>query len=62
MIQPVRFYEDLTPELQAERDALHDACGAAWEKYGTIRCDAWQEAKRALTAHELKYGGDYNPD
>lgn len=55
-------FEDQPAHIQAERDALHNACGEAFLKTGTVRSPEWQVASRALLAHEMKYGMEYNPD
>lgn len=55
-------FEDLPQHIQDQRDALHEACGRAYEETGTVRSAKWQAASRALTAHQMKYGLEYNPD
>lgn len=56
------MFEDLPETIQAERDALHNACGEAYVKTGTVRSPEWQAASKALLDHEIKYGAEYNPD
>lgn len=55
-------FEDQPQHIRDERDALHEACGLAYEQTGTIRSAKWQKASRALRDHEMKYGIEYNPD
>lgn len=55
-------FEDQPQHVRDERDALHEACGLAYEQTGTIRSAKWQKASRALRDHEMKYGIEYNPD
>ncbi len=55
-------FEDQPQHIQDERDALHEACGKAFVETGSTRTPEWQAASRALLAHELKYGMEYNPD
>lgn len=55
-------FEQQPKHIQDERDALHDACGRAYVETGTTRSPEWQAARKALAAHEMKYGMEYNPD
>ena len=50
------------PEIAAERDRLHDACGEAYEKAGTINCAAWRKASNELNKFRAIHGYEYNPD
>lgn len=51
-----------TPEIEAQRNALHDACFKAFEETGSVRTPEWIAAKNKLTAFEAEYGSSYNPD
>lgn len=49
-------------ELAAERQRLHDACGEAYERTGTVRSKEWRAAREKLLEFEMKHGTLYNPD
>lgn len=51
-----------SPEVAAERDRLHNACGAAYDLTGAINTPEWWEAARALDAFRSIHGYEYNPD
>lgn len=58
----VRDFSQLSPALQNEREALEEACFAAYKRNGTVACDEWRAAARACSEHKVAHGGDYNPD
>ena len=55
-------YYDEPEHIAKERQKLHNKCGAAYNKYGTIRHPKWEEALKNLRAFERKHGTEYNPD
>ena len=50
------------PEIAAERQRLHDACGEAFDRTGTVRSPEWRAASAALDEFRRIHGWEYNPD
>lgn len=59
-----KFYDsrDDSPEIDANRQALHDACGQAYRDTGSVRTPEWKAASAKLRQFEVEFGPLYNPD